>query len=907
MDGLVESEINPALFEGKGQINEDDLVDIVNFLKKHRTLAELAEMERKALYGQQERAEQRRRRRGPPKTGPPMPLASDAMKLYKMAKFLYESVEKEKNTEGVDPEEFGWLLQELWRRLRYAPLPADVKIRIIDDVRRCMGRFDVDQDGTISFNEFVRMLLCAPWGNYLPTQARKELPFLLLLKQKREEEDRRLASGEHEEEEESVDFQPGPAHMKALKEIFDKLDTDCSGELEEGEMIELMEQIWFDNEQAGFANRTELVQETKAIIERFDEDKNGSINFNEFIQMMSKQPFLKMLPRAARDHFIMEGRRVASLPADKNQAKRAMIEARNLFKAADLDEDGFLEENELANVMMELHRRMGKKMSADARVRIVETCRQQIRRFDQHNTGCLDFVGFVRMLSGPPWNEVVGKEAAAQIPFLLMRGLKNDVEKPRAEPRPGDELLEFAREIFDKADADDSGFIDEQELGELLKMVWAKLGRPFGKADKERLRYEVHAAMINFDVDQSGTISFPEFIMLLSKKPWRLMLPQELQDDILMRGQEVWAETPPRIEQGYDEEDYEEVDPYQAQATQQVADRGAYEGEGDYMMTEQQFQEQQEASQEMAMMSQPQDAYLRPEPEPSPYQQQDYMQQAPMPQGDPAMMMQMHQMRQQQMAMSQPQRPRGRPGDKYPKELHRKWPASLPRPRVYLMPNDGIDPPIQCSPAMVYSLANLLDMASKQLGMSRAARRLFMKATGEEILYLDQLRNNMELLVSMGEDPRHKPRRPPANRPPSPPKLRGTGPSKTYTGYQPWISAGSIESNTRVSFEARQAQNLRAPTERKIWPAGIKRPRVILKHNDGGHRGTAYPMLVYSLKNLMDEGTKHLGLARCARKIYDMNGNVINDLSELHSMMEVCLSEGEPFRPRVTRGRHRRH
>jgi hypothetical protein len=165
----------------------------------------------------------------------------------------------------------------------------------------------------------------------------------------------------------------------------------------------------------------------------------------------------------------------------------------------------------------------------------------------------------------------------------------------------------------------------------------------------------------------------------------------------------------------------------------------------------------------------------------------------------------------------------------------------------------------------------------------------------------------MELLVSMGEDLRHKPRRPPANRPPSPPKLRGTGPSKTYTGYQPWISAGSIDSNTRVSFEARQAQNLRAPTSTNIWPAGIKRPRVILKHNDGGHRGTAYPMLVYSLKNLMDEGTKHLGLARCARKIYDMNGNVVNDLSELHSMMEVCLSEGEPFRPRHVRGRHRHH
>jgi hypothetical protein len=119
----------------------------------------------------------------------------------------------------------------------------------------------------------------------------------------------------------------------------------------------------------------------------------------------------------------------------------------------------------------------------------------------------------------------------------------------------------------------------------------------------------------------------------------------------------------------------------------------------------------------------------------------------------------------------------------------------------------------------------------------------------------------------------------------------------------PWITAGGVDSNTRVSFEARQAQNPRALTERSCWPAGIKRPRVILRHNDGGHRDTAYPLLVYSMKNLMDEGTKHLGLARCARKVYDMAGNQIRDLSELTSMMEVCLSEGEPFRHRRPRGR----
>jgi len=710
------------------------------------------------------------------------------------------------------------------------------------------------------------MLCCKPWGLLLPEDARKELPFILM-------SDNAKANGGGLEGPDPLPLEPGPRVLAQLKKIFDSMDTDYSGELETEEMMHLVEEVWHLNDRPAFGSRADLAEATTTILEKYDIDQNGSISFSEFTQMMGQQPFIKMLPQEARDFFAMKGRELAAEPEQKSAAKAVLIQARNLFKSADLDEDGHLEENELANVMQELHRRQGKKMSGDARMRIVESCREQIKRFDQSGAGVLDFVGFVRMLGQKPWNQVIGEEAAKSIPFLLMNGLKVDVEKNRPEPRQGDELLEFAREIFEKADVDDSGFIDEHELGELLKMIWAKLGKPFGKADKERLRYEVHAAMVNFDVDDSGTISFPEFIMLLSKRPWRLMLPKELQDDILMRGQEVWAETEAR----------NVPEPEMTQEETMNLGEDGEPNEDDYM-TEEQFQAQVAAMDQQGGVGQSSGAFG---------------------QGSPQMHQSGTQDEQLYAMLSSPQvlqrsGSRGRPGDKYPKEPNRKWPSSLPRPRVYVMKNDGEDPPLMSSPAMVYSIANLLDCASKQLGLARAARRLFIRNTGEEIYYLDQIRNNMELLVSMGEDLKTsaRPRSNSPRRSPSPPKLRGTGPAKTFSGGTPWVSSGDLYANTRVGFEARQAQNPRASTNLKIWPQGVKRPRVIVRHNDGGHRSESYPVLVYSMRNLLDEGTKHLGMARCARRIFDLEGHEIFGLEELSNMMEVCLSEGEAFRPK---------
>jgi len=771
-----------------------------------------------------------------------------------LCKTLFESVDMNKNGR-IDPEELQWLIQELYRRLNIR-MPGDMKIRLVEDVRRAMKMFDLDLDGTISFWEFLRMLLAKPWSQLLPPQARKQLPFMLLKKVQREHAEAEADSVSAD----PSDSGPGPVVLGQLERMFHALDTDQSGELEVDELMGLVEEAWFMNDKSEFSSRDGLLQATKEVIAKFDiDDQNGSISFAEFVQMMAAPPFLKMLPKEARDFMILKGAEFKSNPVKKNEAKRVLIEARKLFQAADLDGDGFLEENELANVFQELHRRMGKKMKGDVRVRIVEDCRQIIEKFDQNGTGTLDFVGFVRMLAKKPYSDLLSPEAAKALPYMLLRGLKVDVDKQNSAPRKADGILEYAKQLFDEADVDESGFIDEHELGELIKMLWAKLSKPFGKADQDRLRYEVHAAMQNFDVDDSGTLSFPEFVMLLSKRPWRLMLPKEMQDDILMRGQEVWAEAAPRRVEQHKAEELPAISQQYPPPEYNEPQLMEENIEDQQMMTEEEFNRQIEAVEEhqqhkMALMSQP---YV---------------------------------LRQSTM--------RAWPGDKYPKEVNRKWPSSIPRPRVYVVKNDGEDNS-QAAPVMVHSIGNLLDKASKVLGLSRAARRLFIKATGEEIYYLDQIRNNMELAISMGEDFRAhaRPRSPsPTRNRPVSPSRHTTNKVKTMSGRIAWVAGNNLHSSSHVDASARSMQNPHATSNVRSWPAGVKRPRVIARHNDGGHRGECFPLLVYSMTALLDEATNALGLARCARKIFDTSGREIRYLEELDNMMEVVISEGEPFR-----------
>ena len=96
--------------------------------------------------------------------------------------------------------------------------------------------------------------------------------------------------------------------------------------------------------------------------------------------MMALKPFILMLPTEARDYLIMTSRHRSTEPVSQKTAQKTLALARRLFKAADVNEDGMLEENELANVVQELYMRLDTKMTADLRIRVVEEARRCINQ-----------------------------------------------------------------------------------------------------------------------------------------------------------------------------------------------------------------------------------------------------------------------------------------------------------------------------------------------------------------------------------------------------------------------------------------------------------------------------------------------------------------------------------------------
>ena len=69
------------------------------------------------------------------------------------------------------------------------------------------------------------------------------------------------------------------------------------------------------------------------------------------------------------------------------------------------------------------------------------------------------------------------------------------------------------------------GALSHDKTNLTLSQVWRKLGR----AVTSHLREEVHDAMLVFDKDANGSMSFFEFVRLIARRPWKVLLPSEVQ------------------------------------------------------------------------------------------------------------------------------------------------------------------------------------------------------------------------------------------------------------------------------------------------------------------------------------------------------------------------------------------
>jgi len=167
-----------------------------------------------------------------------------------------------------------------------------------------------------------------------------------------------------------------------------------------------------------------------------------------------------------------EAARVAALPPEgMTEAEHAGAKA--LFDIFDMEKSGQIPENLMGSVLV--------KMGMEPTDQEIEDAKKE---FDQDSDGFIDFREFAHMAQKL-------RQKAAE---------RTNVQFHNLDP---EELQRFHAE-FEEADDDESGEIDSDELGAILK----KLG--FGEMQPE----ELDAVIAEYDRDGNGVLDFNEFISL---------------------------------------------------------------------------------------------------------------------------------------------------------------------------------------------------------------------------------------------------------------------------------------------------------------------------------------------------------------------------------------------------------
>jgi len=225
----------------------------------------------------------------------------------------------------------------------------------------------------------------------------------------------------------------------------------------------------------------------------------------------------------------------------------------------------------LAELIRYLFGRLGRPLEADF-ADYVNT--SLLKEFDNDGSGALSLSELMQLLCHAPWNTLLPEGFKTQIADLLgvqeedMQPTALDTEppppqdviapeqaaasQPSAQPSPdqttdqqqapsdrpvvkplalptpaadAQEMLSMIEELFLSGDEDRSGDIDAPEMCRLVLEIFERLKKPIPHDFKVDLEGVVRKSMRRFDVDNSGTIDFGEFLQMLACPPWRALMP----------------------------------------------------------------------------------------------------------------------------------------------------------------------------------------------------------------------------------------------------------------------------------------------------------------------------------------------------------------------------------------------
>jgi len=445
----------------------------------------------------------------------------------------------------LDRGEVLTMLQELWSRTGKMPSNNELRQKRVDDT---LDAFDLDQSGSLNLAEFSAMI--ATDKSYWP----------LLPQQQREllRNSTRVSPTKHEERQsllwDTMQEPRGEAIFVIARECFKASDATGRGELDEEESMVAMAQLWKKiGQPVSGVERLQLGEGVRALLNRKRATGCCTLKFLEWVKLLVMRPFKELLPNDIKQQIpflVMQEMHSAKAETDTEQQPvsdascegpgqlqtdhaqdqgRAMIAAAQaLFEAADKDGSGEIEEEELAQLMQKMWQKLGRPMTG-VRHRLVEEVREHMRAFDKDGSGGLSFHEFLRMLTRRPWKDLLPIEVQEHLPLLVQGVISPQKPKKSAvdtSSLPVIVILSSAKEIFEETDKNCSGKVEEEELVEMCHRVWHKLDRTVTPALKD----DVHDAMLVFNKDGSGGIDFVEFIRLIARRPWKVLLRPEAQE-----------------------------------------------------------------------------------------------------------------------------------------------------------------------------------------------------------------------------------------------------------------------------------------------------------------------------------------------------------------------------------------
>ena len=238
------------------------------------------------------------------------------------------------------------------------------------------------------------------------------------------------------------------ADPDAIREAFDRFDTDGSGKLEKGELLNVLGELGLDVTDADF------VAYAKALMEDYDADGNGELDFDEFkklhaqclVSEETRAAYAKELKEAVGGLVtgaltsIIENDAAAKIQAmyKGKQVRKQMLAPSDTVEAAfkkfDTDGSGKLEKGELLNVLGELGLDV---TDAD----FVAYAKALMEDYDADGNGELDFDEFKKLHAQCLVSEetrAAYAELKEAVGGLVTGALTSIIENDAASEDPGD-------------------------------------------------------------------------------------------------------------------------------------------------------------------------------------------------------------------------------------------------------------------------------------------------------------------------------------------------------------------------------------------------------------------------------------------------------------------------------------